>query len=95
MPYNVIVDHPNLGEQSLYIHGLGTFENNSTTEVSDEQIDRFRAAHSVVNLSDPHPETGLRKHMPAMGRHPVDLDIYGVRVEPVGEEPKSTGEEVS
>jgi hypothetical protein len=97
MPYNVIVDHPNIGEEGeLYIHGLGTFKNGTTTEVSDQQIDLYRAAHAVVNISNPNAE-GRVKHLPALGRHPVDLNIYGVRVEKVEDAPdeseKSTGEE--
>ncbi len=92
MPYNVIVDHPSIGEGTdLFIHGLGTFKNGTTTKVSDEQIERFRAAHSVVNISTPNAE-GRIKHLPTRGKHPVDLDIFGVRVEPVGD---TTGEKGS
>jgi hypothetical protein len=43
VPYKVKVDHPNLGEQSLFIHGLGTFANNTETIVDDEQGARFQA----------------------------------------------------
>jgi len=94
LPYNVIIDHPSIGEGTdLYIHGLGTFKNGTTTEVSDAQIDHYRAAHSVVNVSNPHPETGRRKHTPALGRSPVDQDIFGVRVEHIDDEKESTGEE--
>lgn len=91
MPYRVTIDHPNLGEQDLFIHGLGTFANGSTTEVSDEDMDRYRAMHSIVNISSPD-RNGNVKHMPALGRHPVDLNIYGVRVERLGDD-NSTGEE--
>jgi hypothetical protein len=82
--YKVIVDHPTIGEgQKLYIHGLGEFTNGTETEVSDEQINTYRAAHAVVNLGNPDPGTGRVKHLPALGRHPVDQSIFGVRIEEV------------
>jgi|ERR1700760_4212450 len=99
MPFRVIIDHPDLGDQDMYIHGLGTFRNGTTTEVSDEQMMLFRATNATVNVSEPHPKTGMRKHVPALAKHPVDLKIYGVRVEEVkdksdkSDEDKSTGEE--
>jgi hypothetical protein len=37
MPYSVSIDNPELGEQSILIDGLGTFKNNTTTQVDDEQ----------------------------------------------------------
>jgi hypothetical protein len=86
MTYRVIVDHPNLGDQDVYIHGLGTFHNGTTTEIDDEQVERFRSINSVVNLSDAHPETGRRVHMPARGKDPTQLNIFGVKVEKVGDE---------
>jgi hypothetical protein len=82
--YKVTVDHPNIGETDLYIHGLGTFRNGTTTEVEDEQVERFRSMNSVVNVSDPHPETGNRTPIPARGMDPTKLNIFGVKVEKVG-----------
>jgi hypothetical protein len=84
MPYKVIVDHPELGEQSILIHGLGTFANNTTTEVSDEDVDRFRAANAVVNHTQ-DPETGQLDFKPELGPHPVDLEIHGVKIEKIEE----------
>lgn len=95
--YKVIVDHPSLGDQDLYIHGLGTFHNNTTTEVSLEQVRRFRAAHSIVETE--RTEEGLI-HKPMRGPSPSDLNVYGVTFEKVGEKvdpdpdaEDSTGEE--
>ena len=80
MTYQVIVDHPSAGDSDVYIHGLGTFHNGTTTDVDDEQIERFRSINSVVNLSDPHPVTGLRVHLPMRAKDPTELNIFGVKV---------------
>lgn len=96
MPYKVIIDHPSIGdESSLIIHGLGTFKNHTETEISDADVERFRAMNSTVNVSNPHPETGHRKHMPVRGRHPVDLEIFGVRFEPVSDTKPEADEELN
>jgi hypothetical protein len=89
--YKVIVDHPNLGEESsLFIHGLGTFKNHTTTEVDLEQVRRFRAAHSVVDLE--YDEEGHATHKPMRGPSPADLDVYGVTFEKIEDTEPSTGE---
>jgi len=93
MPYRVTVDHPNAGDTDVYIHGLGTFHNGTTYDVSDEDIERFRIMNSIVNVSNPD-KNGNRKHVPALAKHPVDLQIFGVRVERVDDD-SSTGEEGS
>jgi len=79
LPYQVIVDHPSLGEQDLYIHGLGTFQNGTTTEVSDEQVQHYQAVHSIVE-STFDPETGAETRTGKPGAHPADQEIFGVRV---------------
>lgn len=89
MTYKVTVDHPTAGETKLYIHGLGEFMNGTTTEVDDEQVERFRSTNSVVNLSDAHPETGQRRAMPARGKDPTELNIFGVTIVKVADEDKS------
>lgn len=89
MPYKVIVDHPSIGDGTeLYIHGLGTFKNGTTTEIDDNQVDVYRAAHAVVDILEVPQEDGepLRVHKPRLGAHPVDQEIFGVRVVPVGGE---------
>lgn len=83
MPYQLVVDHPSIGEgQSLFIHGLGTFKNNATYEISDEQCQLFQAAHATVDVVQETQEDGtvLTRHEPKPGPHPVDVKIYGVRI---------------
>jgi hypothetical protein len=84
MTYKVTVDHPSIGDTDLYIHGLGTFHNGTTTDVDDEQVERFRSMNSVVNVSDPHPETGRRIPLPVRAKDPTELNIFGVTIEKVG-----------
>jgi hypothetical protein len=91
--YKVIVDHPNLGEESsLFIHGLGTFKNHTTTEVDLDQVRRFRAAHSTVEVV--HDEKGRATHTPSRGPSPADINVYGVTFEKIdgSGDDKSTGE---
>jgi hypothetical protein len=90
--YKVIVDHPEAGDTNLYIHGLGTFHNGTTTEVSLDQVRLFRAAHSVVETET--DEEGRMTHKPMRGPSPADLAPYGVRFEKIdADSDTSTGEE--
>ena len=80
MPVKVTVDHPNIGEGvEIYIHGLGTFKNGTDTIVSDEQIARYQATHSVVD-TEVDEETRALIPKPRLGLHPADQEIYGVRI---------------
>jgi len=80
MPIKVTVDHPNIGEgSSLIIQGLGTFKNGTDTIVSDEQVARYQAAHSVVD-TEVDEDTGNLILKPRLGPHPADQEIYGVKI---------------
>ena len=80
MPVKVTVDHPNIGEGvEVYIHGLGTFKNGTDTIVSDEQVDRYRGAHSVVD-TEVDEDTGNLIPKPRLGPHPADQEIFGVKI---------------
>lgn len=45
MPYKVVIDNPELGEQSVCIPLLGEFHNGEETVVSDEQGEIYAAHH--------------------------------------------------
>jgi hypothetical protein len=48
--YKLTVDMPNLNKgEVVNISGLGDFKNGSTTEVSEEQANQFRAFHQVYD----------------------------------------------
>lgn len=98
MPYEVTVDHPSIGEGTdLVIQGLGTFKNGTTTTVSVEQVNRYRSAHSVVDIIDEPQEDGSvnRTHKPRLGPHPAEQEIFGVKIVKVDkkDESKDDGEE--
>lgn len=90
--YKVIVDHPELGDADLFIHGLGTFHNNTTTEIDLDQVRAFRAAHSTVDVS--YDEEGRATHKPMRGPSPADIEVYGVKFEKIepDKDSESTGE---
>jgi hypothetical protein len=49
LPYRLKVDHENLPPGvEVYVHGLGTFENGQTYDISDELALQFRAFNSTV-----------------------------------------------
>jgi hypothetical protein len=53
MPYQLKVNFPGTHKgQELTIPGLGTFKNGSSTEVSDEDADSFRAYQTSNNMPD-------------------------------------------
>lgn len=96
MPYLVKVDHPNAGDQDVYIHGLGTFRNGTETEVDDDQVTRFRVATGTTQsgvfdeegkIVAPHNEDGTSETRFVMGAEPHELDIFGVTVTKKEEKP--------
>jgi hypothetical protein len=97
MPYKVIVDHPSIGEGvALSIPGLGTFLNGSTNIVSNRAMRQYRTMHGHVETEI--DKDGNATHTPVMAAHPVELDIFGVRIEKTDESPdehnqETTGEE--
>lgn len=51
--YKITIDYPNMPKgQEVSIPGLGTFENGSTTTVTKEQSDAFRAYQKDVGMPD-------------------------------------------
>jgi hypothetical protein len=98
MVYKVTVDHPSIGEGTeLVIPGLGTFLNGSTNIVSNRAMRQYRTMHSHVETEI--DSDGNATHTPVMAPHPVDLKIYGVRIEKADDSPDeheesgATGEE--
>lgn len=89
--YKVKVDHPNAGEQDIFIHGLGTFANGSETEVDDEQIARFRAMNST-QLTSSFDSTGKFAIHNVQQKSPEELNIFGVEITKV-EDDTNNGEE--
>jgi|ERR1700746_263484 len=78
MPYTVQVDHPEAGDSDLYIHGLGTFRNGTSTTVDDEQAELYRALNATQN-QEHTPEGGLI--VESVLAPPIDeLDIRGVTI---------------
>ncbi len=48
MPYQLKIEQPNLAEGAdVLIHGLGTYANGQTHEVTDEEEENFRIVNSV------------------------------------------------
>jgi hypothetical protein len=70
--YSVTVDHPDVGEQDVYIHGLGTFKNGTTTTVSDEQAESYRV-HNATQVQTHTPDGGLQVES-VLGPPIEDLD---------------------
>lgn len=101
MPYQVTVDHPNAGDSDVYIHGLGTFRNGETTEVSDEQVVRYRTMNglqqsgifddegNVVSATD---ENGHFETRFTWAPEPHELDIPFITITKDGEEAKQDNE---
>jgi hypothetical protein len=95
--YKLTVNQPNLGDEGeVYISGLGTFKNGTTTEVSDEEELNFRTvnAHDIGGIDgDPESETfGSAKPNLVPGQSLVDAakSMYGVTVEQVQSTPSKT-----
>jgi hypothetical protein len=85
MPYTVQVDHPEAGDQDIYIHGLGTFRNGTETEVSDEQAELYRVLNATQNQE--HTEDG-GLIVESVLAPPIDeLDIRGVTITEVRDRP--------
>lgn len=97
MPFNVTVKQDNLPKGApVYIEGLGTFKNGTTTVVSDEQAELFQ--HTQAAIVDGERPGDYTKEL---GPKITDLNIYGVTVEKKlataeksdkAEEPKKTDE---
>lgn len=81
MPIEVTVDHPEAGDQDIFINGLGTFRNGQTATVDDDQIMRFRAMNSVQKTT--HNEDGTYTVENELGPEPQDLEIRGVTIKVV------------
>jgi hypothetical protein len=79
----VKVDNPTAGDQDVYIHGLGTFRNGTTTTVDDEQVMRFRIMTATQKMSD-FDEEGRFSVEQELGPEPHDLNIYGVTINKLG-----------
>lgn len=81
MPYKLTVDQPNIGDQEIYIHGLGMF-GNGTHDISDEQASEFRHINATRGLSEVDPE-GNYHIITALGPDLEDAvsRMYGVTVE--------------
>lgn len=84
MPLKVTVDHPEAGDQDIYIHGLGSFRNGTTTEVDDEQVMRFRAITATQEQT--HNEDGSLSVQSVLGPEPHTLEMRGFTFEQVGED---------
>jgi len=59
MSYSVTINHPDMGDQDVFVHGLGTFRNGSTIEVSDEQDLMYQALNATQNQTHT-PDGGLQ-----------------------------------
>jgi hypothetical protein len=89
VPYSMKIDQPNLGDEGeLMIHGLGTFKNGQTYDITDEQAQVFREAtarDSGEVISDPEHELhGVQQLARELGPSLLDAQIYGVTVTEVG-----------
>jgi hypothetical protein len=72
MPYSVTVNHPDVGEQDVFVNGLGTLPNGSTTEISDEQDLMYQALNATQNQTHT-PDGGLQVES-VLGSPVIDLD---------------------
>jgi len=91
MPYTVKVDHPDAGDQDVYIHGLGTFRNGTSTDVDDEQAELYRA-HNAVQ-TQVHTEDGGLQVTSELGPPLEELDSPWVTVTKAGSRSKKASEE--
>ena len=93
MPFEVTVDHPEAGDQDVYIHGLGTFRNGTTTTVDDDQVMRFRVMNSTQRMSE-FDQDGRYTIEQELAPEPHELDIRGVTIKKLGDVPnESAGDE--
>jgi hypothetical protein len=83
LPYIVKVDHPEAGDQDVYIHGLGTFHNGTETEVSDEQAEAYRALNATQKQSDFDENGGFS--VESVLAAPIDeLEMRGITITKTG-----------
>lgn len=96
MTYKLSVDQPNIGDEGeVYIHGLGTFKNGKSYEISGELEETFRTVNAVDQGGiddDPESETfGSVRPNVVLGPSLVDAakSMYGVTVEEI--KPQASG----
>lgn len=88
MTYTVKVEIPTAGDQAVYIHGLGTFPNNATSEVDDEQVERYKIIAGTQDIE--HHEGGSYTATFVPAPDPIELNIPGVEIKKKG--PNSASE---
>lgn len=92
MTYKLTVDQPHLGDEgTVYIHGLGTFQNGKSYLISDELAQNFE----VVNTVDEGGTNDDGVYVPKMvfGK-PLDVmaeSMYGITVTKNAGDPLGTG----
>lgn len=92
MTYKLTVDQPHLGDEgTVYIHGLGTFQNGKSYLISDELAQNFE----VVNTVDEGGTNDDGVYVPKMvfGK-PLDVmaeSMYGITVTKNAGDPPGTG----
>ncbi len=81
MPFTLTVDLPNLGDQTLYIHGLGSFRN-GVHKISDEQAAQFSQINSRSGYGPPD-ENGNMKivSIPGPSLEDAVASMYRVSIE--------------
>jgi hypothetical protein len=95
MPYRLKFDNPNAGEGAQFsIHGLGTFTNGKTYEVSDEAAETFRRSNATIQqeLNDEGMATSSEL---VPGPALDEVQMFGVTVTKVGDEAAPQNQEVS
>jgi len=85
LPYQMTINQENLAEGAdVLIHGLGTFANGGTYDISDEEAEHFREAHAVdAGGVDSDPESeNFGVYVPNVQPGPslTEVSIYGVTV---------------
>jgi hypothetical protein len=79
MTYKLTVDQPHLGDAgTVYIHGLGTFTNGKSYEISDDLEQNFRVVNSVDNGEPYQAKMEFGKPLSEVAE-----SMYGITVEEI------------